>query len=104
MIDITGTSAQGGILLHALLWGLAIGLVCAMIKNFFCHGKIGLFVTDFIIATSCGISNIVFCQIYTKGVLWLYTLLGFYSGYALTYALTRKLCKRLTSKRKRIDI
>lgn len=99
MIDITGTSAQGGILLNSLIWGLAVGIICATIKTLFSKGKIGLFITDFVIASFCGISNIVFCQVYTKGALWLYTLLGFYLGYALTYFFTRKLCQIITSKR-----
>ncbi len=86
MIDIVNTVSQPSIAFSALLWGMGVGLVCALVniartdKN-----KLWLVILDFCSSTIFGLSYIAFCLIYTKGVSWLYTLLSLSVGFCTVY-------------------
>ena len=104
MIDVVGTLNQFDIFVRAVVWGFAVGAVCAVFKLLFnTENKIVLVVSDIFCSTLFGLSCIAFSLLYSQGIVWLYEMLAQFLGtcaiyFSLRYT-TEFVKKRLKRKR-----
>lgn len=93
--DIVGTASQSHFALLALFLGLVVGILGLFFNKILGKTKVRLFFADFCSTFILGITGILFCLHFLKGVFYLYVFLCETVGYAISFFCLQKIIRKL---------
>lgn len=93
--DIVGTLSQPAICGNSFLWGAIVGIITSLFRALCVKGKISLVVADFISTIAIGSAILLFCFLYTKGVLWGYVIFCNFCGFLFSQFISSKIFSAL---------
>lgn len=93
--DIVGTLSQPAICANSFLWGALAGIIISIFRALCVKGKISLIVADFTSTIALGGSILLFCFLYTKGVVWAYVIFCNFCGFLLSQFISLKIFSAL---------